>query len=185
MRGRSVRLTRAVRLAACGKEPEEKLSEWRQQTADKIDLFILAQRNRKRKKENRESKKRSENHTKEEDEDKDIRMMREETNRSSHLCWRKKKYEGTTREMEERETCCWQKQKQQQTDKFHLSYKDRKKSEKQTEKARMGVAKNQKLQEKKTIKQQTFCLICALFSADKVQKWKTKASEKRGEKRGK
>lgn len=38
MRGGSVRLTRAVRLAACGKEPEEKLSEQRQQTADKSDL---------------------------------------------------------------------------------------------------------------------------------------------------
>lgn len=42
MRGGSVRLTQAVRLAACGKEPEEKLSERKRQTADKSDLFILA-----------------------------------------------------------------------------------------------------------------------------------------------
>lgn len=42
MRGGSVRLTRAVRLAACGKEPEEKLSERRQQTADKTDVFIFS-----------------------------------------------------------------------------------------------------------------------------------------------
>lgn len=32
MRGGSVRLTQAVRLAACGKEPEEKLSERKRQT---------------------------------------------------------------------------------------------------------------------------------------------------------
>lgn len=44
MRGGSVRLTQAVRLAACGKEPEEKLSERKRQTADKSDLFILAQK---------------------------------------------------------------------------------------------------------------------------------------------
>lgn len=44
MRSGSVRLTQAVRLAACGKEPEEKHSERRQQTADKSDLFILVQK---------------------------------------------------------------------------------------------------------------------------------------------
>lgn len=44
MRGGSVRLTQAVRLAACGKEPEEKNSERKRQTADNSDLFILAQK---------------------------------------------------------------------------------------------------------------------------------------------
>ncbi|KAL7384297.1 hypothetical protein ABVT39_027782 [Epinephelus coioides] len=56
MRGGSVRLTRAIRLAACGKEPEEKLSERRQQTAGESDLFISAQKNQRSEGENTESK---------------------------------------------------------------------------------------------------------------------------------
>ncbi|KAM7385268.1 hypothetical protein PAMP_001356 [Pampus punctatissimus] len=57
----SVHLTRAVRLAACGKEPEEKLSVRRQQTADESDLFIFVKKNRMSKGENRDGKKQTEN----------------------------------------------------------------------------------------------------------------------------
>lgn len=64
MRGGSVRLTRAVRQAACGEEPEEKLSEWRQQTADKSDLFILVQKKKQTNWEDqrREQRRREETH---------------------------------------------------------------------------------------------------------------------------
>lgn len=84
MRGGSVRLTRAVRLAACGKEPEEKLSERRQQTADKTDVFIFsAETWEERGREQRQQKKNGLKKTRR----KKNRMMSKDTSdTSSHVC---------------------------------------------------------------------------------------------------
>lgn len=98
MRGGSVRLTQAVRLAACGKEPEEKLwaktTNGRQEWSFHPNTEKLKERGREQRQQKTDRK----------DKEKDNHMMSKETNStSSHLCWKKMKWRERKKGKRERQ----------------------------------------------------------------------------------
>lgn len=198
MHRRSVRLTRAVRRAACGKESEGKNSQSEDnKRRDESDLFHLGpEKTLKGRKRKSDSRARQGN---ESSRKRTVRRTRKQTNTSSLLWWNRKKMKvqrGELREWEKRrmntnKTEWGMKKKtttvgQRQTENFYFrefSSKEKRRVKRKMEKERTVVT--DRWEQRETVKQITRCLICDLLicivQSKCQQEWQQMNQEKRTE----